>query len=53
MNVGLDSVQVTYDANQRGYTTETVDADANFAGMKARIDDPMTEGSAVEWTATP
>jgi hypothetical protein len=53
LNVGLDSVQVTYDANQRGYTTETVDADANFAGMKARIDDPMTEGSAVEWTATP
>ena len=50
LNIGLDSIQATYDANQRGYTTEAVDADPNFAGMKAAVDDPMTEGSTVTWT---
>lgn len=49
LNVGLNSVQVTYDANQRDYTTETVDADPNFAGMKATVTSPSTEGSAVTW----
>lgn len=50
LNVGLRSAQVTYDADQRGYTTETVDAEANFAGMKATVDAPLTEGSTVTWT---
>ena len=50
LNVGLDSVQVTYDADQRGYTTETVDSDPDFAGMAATVDEPLTEGSTVTWT---
>ena len=50
LNIGLDSIQVAYDADQRGYTTETVDAEANFAGMKATVDAPLTKGSTVTWT---
>ena len=49
LNVGLDSVQVTYDADQRGYTTETVDSDPDFAGMAATVVEPLTEGSTVTW----
>ena len=30
LNVGLDSVQVTYDADQRNYSTEAVNADDTF-----------------------
>lgn len=50
LNVGLKSAQVTYDADQRGYATDAVDADANFAGMTAKVDYPLTEGSTVTWT---
>ena len=50
LNVGLDSIQVTYDENQRGYTTDAVNNDANFAGMTASVDAPLTEGSSVTWT---
>ena len=49
LNVGLDSIQVTYDENQRGYTTEAVDNDPNFAGMTATVDAPLTKGSTVTW----
>ena len=49
LNVGLDSIQATYDADQRGYTTEAVDNDPNFAGMTATVNDPLVEGSSVTW----
>ena len=44
LNVGLDSIQVTYDANQSGYTTEAVNADPNFK-MTASV-----TGDTVSWT---
>ena len=50
LNVGLDSIQVTYDENQRGYTTDAVNADANFAGMKAAVTAADANGNNVTWT---
>lgn len=49
LNVGLESVQVAYDENQRGYTTETVEAADNFK-MDAALTNPMTKGTAVTWS---
>ena len=46
LNVGLDSIQVTYDADQRNYTTEAVNSDPTFAMTAA-----TTAGSdAVTWS---
>ena len=46
LNVGLDSIQVTYDADQREYTTEAVNSDPTFAMTAA-----TTVGSdAVTWS---
>jgi len=50
LNVGLDSIQVTYDENQRGYTTDAVKADPNFAGMSAAVTAADENGNNVTWT---
>lgn len=47
LNVGMDSVQVTYDADQREYATDAVDADPDFQ-MKATT---IKGSNEVEWTA--
>jgi len=46
LNVGMDSIQVTYDADQREYATDAVNSDPNFEMTAA-----TTAGSdAVTWT---
>ena len=45
LNVGLDSIQVTYDANQRDYTADAVNADDGFA-LTATVD---TTDNSVTW----
>ena len=50
LNVGLDSIQVTYDADQRGYATTAVNNAGTF-NMDATVTAPLTQGSAVTWGA--
>ena len=44
LNVGLNSAQVTFDDNQREYTSEAVDADSNFVKKVTAIN-----GKDVTW----
>ena len=49
LNVGLDSIQVTYDADQRNYSTEAVNAeDTNFK-LDVTNTDPITKDTVLTW----
>lgn len=49
LNVGLDSIQVTYDANQRDYTAEAVNAADGIFKMDVTNAAPLTSETALTW----
>ena len=49
LNVGLDSIQVTYDANQRDYTADAVNAANETFKMDVTNAAPLTSDTVLTW----
>ena len=52
LNVGLDSVQVTYENDQNTLSTEAVKSDDSFT-LKPTLADPTDINTAITWPANP